>query len=688
MSHNTKVAFLHTILKVIWLYLLIELISIILIFIKNYSMKFALPLLIFLCVSSFAQENNPTCSKRDRFKNQHLKSNTLNVAQIAETEKYDVVFYGLDLAMTNTSTYLSGTVRIDAKAKLNLDSALFELFPTLVISEIRLNGSPTSFSRSGTAVKAFVGANAGQTFSLEIDYSGNPPTAQTNPLGGSGITAGSSPSWGNKVVWTLSEPFSAMEWFPCKQSLTDKADSSFCSITVPDTLMAGANGKLVSIDTLGNGFLTFNWEHRHPIDYYLISTAVAKYVDYSFFVTPTGAPNPILVQNYIYNNPQTLTNFINDINETGDFIELFYEKYGPYPFEDEKYGHCMAPISGGMEHQTMTTQGFFEKKLTSHELAHQWWGNNVTCASWCDIWLNEGFASYSEYLMLENLYPADKDQHMLDVHDNVKTQTGGSVWVLDSLNESRIFSGRLTYDKGAAIIHTMRFMLNDDSLFFEVLKDFQQSFKDSVAHGIDFRNKLNELSSIDFTEMFEQWYFGEGFPTYSLKWNQQGNDVIVQVNHTTSEPAITPIFTNPIEIKFNRTPLQDTTVRFTINSNQETFYLENFGTLSTSATAIIDPNNWIINNAGSITQDNSLALSEINENKELVVYPNPTNGTFTIQNVPSNTQVNVLDMFGKIVKSLEFEPNTYIDLSQLKKGNYLLQILLPDNQKRLKIIQL
>jgi hypothetical protein len=209
-----------------------------------------------------------------------------------------------------------------------------------------------------------------------------------------------------------------------------------------------------------------------------------------------------------------------------------------------------------------------------------------------------------------------------------------------------------------------------------------------VAHGIDFRNKLNELSSIDFTEMFEQWYFGEGYPTYSLKWKQEGNDVIVQVNHTTSKPAITPIFTNPIEIKFNRTPLQDTTVRFTINSNQETFYLQNLGTLSTSATAIIDPNNWIINNAGSVTQDNSLSLSEIKENKELVVYPNPTNGPFTIQNVPSNTQVNVLDMFGKIVKSLEFEPNTFIDLSQLKKGNYLLEILLPDNQKRLKIIQL
>jgi aminopeptidase N len=447
---------------------------------------YALVLFVFGFNSIFSQENRATCSKRDRFKNQHLKSNTLTVSQISESEKYDVHFYQLDLNMTNTSTYLSGTARIDASVNQTLDSALVELYPTLAISQIRLNGVPTSFSRSGTAVKAFVGASSGQTFSLEIDYSGNPPTAQTNPLGGSGITAGSSPSWGNKVVWTLSEPFSAMEWFPCKQSLTDKADSSFVSITVPDTCKAGSNGVLTSIDTLGNGFLKFNWQHRHPIDFYLISIAVAKYVDYSFYVNPVGAPQPILVQNYIYNNPQTLPNFLDEINETGDFIELFYEDFGPYPFEDEKYGHCMAPISGGMEHQTMTTQGFFEKKLTAHELGHQWWGNNVTCASWCDIWINEGFASYSEYLMLENLYPAEKAQHMVDVHQNVMSQSGGSVWVLDSLNEARIFSGRLTYDKGAGIVHTLRFLINNDSLFFAGLRAFQLAYKESTAKGVEF----------------------------------------------------------------------------------------------------------------------------------------------------------------------------------------------------------
>lgn len=650
---------------------------------KNYLF---LSVILSFSFSFFSQESNTNCSKRDRFKNKHLKSNTLNVSQISETEKYDVHFYQLDLNMTNTSTYLSGTGRMDATAIQNMDSALLELYPTLTISEIRLNGIPTAFTRTGTAIKAFVGANAGESFSLEIDYSGNPPTAQTNPLGGSGITAGSSPSWGNKVVWTLSEPFSAMEWFPCKQSLTDKADSSFVSVTVPDTCKAGSNGILSSIDTLGNGFLKFNWQHRHPIDYYLISIAVAKYVDYSYFVSPAGAPNPILVQNYIYNNPQTLPNFIDEINETGNFIELFYEKYGPYPFEDEKYGHCMAPISGGMEHQTMTTQGFFEKKLTSHELAHQWWGDNVTCASWCDIWINEGFASYSEYLMLENLYPAEKTQHMLDVHQNVKTQTGGSVWVIDSLNESRIFSGRLTYDKGAGIIHTIRFLINNDSLFFEGLRAFQVNFKDSTAKGVDFKDFMMAYTGVNLDAFFEEWYFGEGYPTYSVRWKQDGQDALVEISHTGSKPSVTPTFTNDIEIFFNRIGQPDTVIRFPISTNLELFTIQNLGTLSTTSTINIDPNNWVINNVGTIVQDNALSIDEVAKSDDILITPNPNNGIFSIRNLDSKALINVYDMNGRVVKKVDFEPNLPINLTEFEKGNYLLEIILPGDLKRIKLI--
>ena len=641
----------------------------------------------FITILLFGQENATSCSKQTKQHNL-LKTATLNASQIVETEKYDVHFYSLNLNMTNTSSYLSGTAEIHAKANTNLDSALFELYPSMIISEVRVNGLVVNFSRLGTAVKAPINASQNENFRLEIDYSGNPPTAQTNPLGGSGMTAGTSPSWGNKVVWSLSEPFSAYEWFPCKQSLRDKADSSFVAVTVPDTCKAGSNGVLINTVPLGNGFTRYEWKNKHAIDYYLISVAVAKYIEYSFYANPVGAPNPILIQNFIYDNPQTFIYFEDEINETGDFMELFYDLYGPYPFEDQKYGHCMAPIGGGMEHQTMTTQGSFSKGLTAHELAHQWWGNSVTCASWSDIFINEGFASYSEYLMLENLYPAEKVQHMLDVHDNVLSQTGGSVWFSDTLNENRIFNGRLSYDKGSGIIHSIRYLMNNDSLFFAGLREFQNDFKDSVARGIDLRNKMQEISSINYTPFFEQWYFGEGYPTYSIRWKQIGQDLLLELKHTASKPSVTPTFTNPIDLRFIRQGMNDTLIRFDVAANSQQFYISNFGTLSSTIT--VDPQNWIINNLGTIIQDNSLVnLNEMNENSTaLTIVPNPNNGIFTIGNQQANCWVSVFNMQGKNILNKQLSQNELIDLQDFGKGTYLLEIKNSVNSeaKTLKLI--
>jgi aminopeptidase N len=641
----------------------------------------------FITILLFGQENATSCSKQTKQHNL-LKTATLNASQIVETEKYDVHFYSLNLNMTNTSSYLSGTAEIHAKANTNLDSALFELYPSMIISEVRVNGLVVNFSRLGTAVKAPINASQNENFRLEIDYSGNPPTAQTNPLGGSGMTAGTSPSWGNKVVWSLSEPFSAYEWFPCKQSLRDKADSSFVAVTVPDTCKAGSNGVLINTVPLGNGFTRYEWKNKHAIDYYLISVAVAKYIEYSFYANPVGAPNPILIQNFIYDNPQTFIYFEDEINETGDFMELFYDLYGPYPFEDQKYGHCMAPIGGGMEHQTMTTQGSFSKGLTAHELAHQWWGNSVTCASWSDIFINEGFASYSEYLMLENLYPSEKVQHMLDVHDNVLSQTGGSVWFSDTLNENRIFNGRLSYDKGSGIIHSIRYLMNNDSLFFAGLREFQNDFKDSVARGIDLRNKMQEISSINYTPFFEQWYFGEGYPTYSIRWKQIGQDLLLELKHTASKPSVTPTFTNPIDLRFIRQGMNDTLIRFDVAANSQQFYISNFGTLSSTIT--VDPQNWIINNLGTIIQDNSLVnLNEMNENSTaLTIVPNPNNGIFTIGNQQANCWVSVFNMQGKNILNKQLSQNELIDLQDFGKGTYLLEIKNSVNSeaKTLKLI--
>lgn len=631
--------------------------------------------LLFLPFFQFAQDSHGSCSSIKKHSNSMLKSNTFTIAQIAQTELYDVHYYFLNLNMTNTTTTLSGSAQIHAKARTNLDTALVELFQTFVISSIEVDGNPVSYTRQSSALKIPVNKLQGENFVIHVNYSGTPPTSATNPLGGGGMTNDNSPSWGNVVTWSLSEPFAAYEWFPVKQSLKDKADSCAIWVTVPTNCKAGSNGVLQQVVDLGNGTHRFEWKHRHPIDYYLISVAVAKYVEYNVTANPAGS-GPVLIQNFIYDNPATLPNFQDDIDETVDFLELYADLFGPYPFADEKYGHCMAPISGGMEHQTMTTQGFFNPTLTCHELAHQWFGDHATCSSWADIWVNEGFASYAEYIMLEYLYPGDELQDMLDRHDNIMSQTGGSVWVLDSLSDGSIFSGRLVYDKGAAIVHTLRFLINDDPIFYDALKEYQIIYGDSVASGIELVEVFENESGKDLSNFLEEWYFGEGYPTYSVRWNTMGSDLLLEINQTTSVPGVTPFFTNDLELRFDRSGVADTTIRFEITGTQNQFLIPNASNYVNITQ--IDPNNWICNKTNGIVKDvNFTAGIEDNPNKPRIsVFPNPSNGPVTItMGTFGDYSLVLMDAKGSIITSQEFTSWTTLDLKNEAQGTYILQVV-------------
>jgi aminopeptidase N len=581
------------------------------------------------------------------------------------TNVYDVRYVHLDLELERSSNAVAGTVSTTAMALQPLNQYIVELHSNLSISNVSINGQGVPYQRNGNVVTATLPNSVpqGQTFMASITYAGTPPN------GGffNGLSNGSSPSWGNQVTWSLSQPYSARDWWPVKQSLTDKIDSCRIWISTSNQNKAGSNGLLESITPLSNNRHRYEWVHRHPIDYYLLSVSVSTYVEYAITAYPVNSP-PVYILNYIYDNPGTLPNFQADIDETVDMMEEFSELFGPYPFADEKYGHCMAPFSGGMEHQTMTTQGFFNRDLTAHELGHQWFGDHVTCSYWREIWLNEGFASYSEYLFREQIQNGNALGWMNATHTNVMSSPGGSVNVPDTTDVSRMFSGRLTYDKGAAILHTMRSIINNDSLFFSGLRLYLQTYGGSTASVPQFKALMENHSGLNFSDFFQEWYYGEGFPTFSIEYLHLNDTLWLSVSQTTSVPTSVPFFHVPLELRVQR-PSGDTVVRMNLTQPTSTAIVPCTGSLTG---LVIDPNQWLINQDGSITMNGSLSMTEWKS--AFQPYPNPTTDRLWLTGLEENLPYTILDASGRARQKGLWNTAQGITTKTLSSGVYFLQI--------------
>lgn len=583
-------------------------------------------------------------------------------------QQYDMKFQFLDLEIQRDTNRVKGNVKTLAQVSVAaLDTFVFELHSNYTIDSVCIAGNRIPFFRRTHDVYVPLASTAllGDMIDAKIYYKGNSPVGGFGAIG-NGFTAGRSTRWGNLVTWSLSQPFVAYEWFPCKQDLMDKIDSTYFYITTDTPNMAGSNGVLKQVIDLPGGKRQFQWINIHPIDYYLISVACAKYIDYSVYAHPVGSADSVLMQNYIYDNPGTLPAFKGLIDTTALTLDYFSTIFGPYPFEKQKYGHCLAPFSGGMEHQTMTSQGFFEFTIDAHELGHQWFGDNVTCQTWRDIWVNEGFASYTEYLAIEHFYPADKAAFEAAVHDNVMSQPDGSVWFSDSTNVNRIFSGRLSYDKGGAIIHTLRFLFNNDALFFQGLKNYQNTFKNATATALDMKATMEAVSGLNLNDWMNQWFYGEGYPTFDVSFNQVANLLYVNVKHSTSS-LVTPLFKTPLELKCTSTS-GDTTIRVNVTSNDDNFIIQ----LDNKAvdSIVIDPNNWIMND-GSSRKDETLAISNEVQNTQINIYPTLVSDYLFVSAPDSKGQeMKLFDITGHLILQSKLQNTNNIDLQQLSAGSY------------------
>lgn len=454
-------------------------------------------------------------------------------------DAWDARFYSLDLTMTPSNSTVSGTVQVRAQVVTGPLSVLqLDLYSNMIVSAATSGGFATTWSHNASDLltvnldRAYLN---GETVTVTVTYQGV-------PFGGS-LNFN---TWnGQPMIWSLSEPFGARSWWPCKDYPSDKADSVDVRITVPTGLITASNGTRVM--ATDNGSLAVSkWQERHPIATYLVSVAIHPYtVSNDFFVYAPGDTMPIT----FFNFPDHVAQAAPTNAKVKNMLSVYETRFGPYPFRDEKYGHAEFLWGGGMEHQTCSSMGTFLEYIVAHELGHQWWGDLVTCRSFNHIWLNEGFATYAEALWAESLGGAEAYRADLAFNEYYGP---GTIYVVDETNETAVFSSNLSYNKGSWVLHMLRGVLGD-TVFFEALEAYRAAFAYSSATTEDFQAACEQASGRDLDWFFQEWIYGEYYPAYKYSYSSVpaggGYDVTLTVEQTQSWQ----IFRMPVDVTVTTT---------------------------------------------------------------------------------------------------------------------------------------
>lgn len=495
----------------------------------------------------------------------------------------DVLHYKISIELLPDEKKIKGDVTLTIKV-VNPDENVLSLnfYDNLKINSAFIGSKKVKYDRSETNISIYPDEKLLDTILVRLIYEGEPKSLGFGSFNFDEIN-------GKKLIYTLNEPIFASTWFPCVDRPDDKALADIY-ITNDSSFVSLSNGKLIG-STINGNKKTFHWKTYYPISTYLIALYSGYYKSYSQKYISISKDT---VDLFCYALPDKFEDAVRDFKGHDRYLKTFEEIFGFYPFPKEKYSVAQFNwVYGAMEHQTITGIGtdfisgmkLFQDMII-HELAHQWWGNAVGPKTWKDIWLNEGFSTYSEALYWEKQ----------SGYDALKTTLTGKFGTFNNgtlYNPDKNLFSTLVYDKGAWVLHMLRKEVGDTT-FFKIIRNYYDRFKYKNASTKDFQTIAEEFSRKNLSDFFNQWVFkGVGIieANFQYKTEKINNGFKTEIKLKQLQNGY-DIYKFPIDIKFVYENDSETK-EFYVTKREESFTFES---MKKPLEIILDPDKWSLAN--------------------------------------------------------------------------------------------
>ncbi len=575
----------------------------------------------------------------------------------------DMQFVRINLSVDPSVKYIKGVTTQYFAVKSRQDRFLplqFDLTASLEVKRVMHGDNALKFNHQGDSLIIYPDDVWGYSDSVTVVYEGVP--------GDSGFGSVVFSKRGHTLLfWTLSEPNGSKDWHPCRQINTDKYDSAQVIVSCPEKYRSASNGVIIS-ETVENGIRTTNWMHRHKIAFYLVAVAVSEYEVCQDYIHLNNGDSVLYVNYYFRDQAEHARKRALKLVPA---FKMLCDSFGSYPFADEKYGQAQFLWGGGMENQSMTFLTGFAPSLMIHELAHQWFGNTITCSKWTDVWINEGFAEWCEGLAEEVGVGQNNDPvawRRQKIYSSA-TKPLGSIYVRDTTDVWNIFDSRMTYDKGSMLLHMLRTELGDPT-FFGLIKFYikHSRYRNGNASSQDFFKLVNDFSGKDYTWFFDQWYYGRGTPVYRVLWQQNADNLLnIKLEQRRSDTTMA-FFRAKVPLMLCGDNGESVFVRVNNNYENQYFTLDPGFVVSD---IVFDPYADIVSWGSStknerLNDDNSSVRLRHEKDRVIVTMSNPKlYSNYFVRNFNSSTFLS-----GKVGNSGELS----IDISKLRAGDYYISL--------------